>query len=89
MKSDVDKYRRCFPLYTIRFAPNLTEVISELQYSLRTEARKLVEKQFKNIETTVERDIKDFDAFFPSIDSRLGLPGLSSRYVREKYRSSV
>lgn len=63
------------PLHTESPTANVMDGLSRFLHCWRTKIKKLVEKQRKDIETTVETDLESIDFFSQSSDSntiRLG-----------------
>lgn len=56
----------------------VTDVVSGFLYNVGSKAGKLLEKQRKDIESTVKKDLKVIDAILRSVNSRLSSPGSSS-----------
>lgn len=75
--SDFDKYSHHLSFYTERFTSNIRDGFSGFPYNFGTEAKKLVEKQRKVIETTLKTDLEANDAVLRSVKSKLNRLGSS------------
>lgn len=68
---DLDEYRQHLLLGTERFTEDVTDAFKLFVYSLSTNVRKLVEKQRKEVETTVRKELEAIDDLPRDIDIHL------------------
>lgn len=74
---DVNKYHQRFSLCHENFTADITNRLSKFPYNLPMEVKTLVEKQRKDIATTVKADLVVIDALSRSINSKLSSSQLS------------
>lgn len=78
VRSDVNKYRQRLPLYTERFTADVTDWFTDFLYSLSREVRKLVKKQWEDVDNNVKTDFEAVYVFLQGIASKLSPAGPSS-----------
>lgn len=76
-RSDADKCLQRTPLYTGTFTADVTDGFSGSLYIVNGEVKRLVEKQCKNIETTMKRDLEFINAFMRTANFKLDRRGQS------------
>lgn len=80
VQSNADEYRHRLSLYTEKSTADVTFDFSGFMQNLSTEAKNLVEKQRKGVETTVKTDVESIDSFLRGVDTALSRPGPFSSY---------
>lgn len=76
---NVHEHRQYLPLSTERFMADVTDGLRCSLYSITTEVKTLVNKQSKDVQTTVETDLEAIDAFLGGAYRNLSLPVPSSQ----------
>lgn len=75
--TDFDKYRQRLPVYTERFMADVADGCSGFLYNLRTEVKRLAEKQCKKFDDC-KKILEAIAAFSRDVDISLGRPRPSS-----------
>lgn len=78
VRSDLHNYRQRLSPYTERYTVDIAHGFSDFLYSIGEEVQRFVEKQRKDIETTMQTDLKGNHAFLCSLDNKFCRPGPSS-----------